>query len=114
MDEAKILLCRLSKGRVCGDVSSILGSLIVSKMSLAALERESVPEYKRRPHMLIERADRRTDPAINYCAQGPPQDHKAIAWKPTRKANDHVEESFVLDPEACKPNVPGKSKRCRW
>ncbi len=53
MDEGKILLCRLSKGRLGADVSSILGSLIVSKLSLAALERENVPEHKRRPHTLF-------------------------------------------------------------
>jgi hypothetical protein len=53
MDEGKILLCRLSKGRLGADVSSILGSLIVSKLSLAALERESVPEHRRRPHTLF-------------------------------------------------------------
>jgi type IV secretory pathway TraG/TraD family ATPase VirD4 len=53
MDEGKILLCRLSKGRLGADVSSILGSLIVSKISLAALERENVPEYKRRPFTLF-------------------------------------------------------------
>jgi hypothetical protein len=53
MDEGAILLCRLSKGRLGADVSSILGSLIVSKLALAALERENVPEYKRRPHTLF-------------------------------------------------------------
>jgi TraM recognition site of TraD and TraG/Type IV secretion-system coupling protein DNA-binding domain len=53
MDERRILLCRLSKGRLGADVSSILGSLLVSKLSLAALERENVPEYKRRPHTLF-------------------------------------------------------------
>src|SRR5207248_2511993 len=53
MDEGKILLCRLSKGRLGADVSSILGSLVVSKISLAALERENVPEYKRRHFTLF-------------------------------------------------------------
>jgi hypothetical protein len=31
-----------------------------------------------------------------YRAQGPPQDHKAIAWRPTGKATYHVPESFGL------------------
>ena len=53
MDEGAILLCRLSKGRLGSDVASILGSLIVSKLSLAALERENVPEHRRRPHTLF-------------------------------------------------------------
>jgi hypothetical protein len=53
MDEGKILLCRLSKGKLGADVSSILGSLIISKISLAALERENVSEYKREAHMLF-------------------------------------------------------------
>lgn len=53
MDGGKILLCRLSKGRLGGDVSSILGSLLVSKLSLAALEREAVAEHRRRPHTIF-------------------------------------------------------------
>ena len=53
MDEGKILLCRLSKGRLGADVSSILGSLIVSKLAIAALERENVPKHKRRAHTLF-------------------------------------------------------------
>jgi hypothetical protein len=31
-----------------------------------------------------------------YRAQGPPSDHKAIAWRPTGKATYHVPESFGL------------------
>ncbi|PWU05342.1 MAG: hypothetical protein C5B51_14755 [Terriglobia bacterium] len=53
MDRGAILLCRLSKGRLGADVSSILGSLIVSKISLAALERENMAEHRRRPHTLF-------------------------------------------------------------
>ena len=37
MDTGKILLCNLSKGALGEDVSSLLGSLIVSKLSLASL-----------------------------------------------------------------------------
>src|SRR5205823_2981671 len=53
MDEGSILLCRLSKGRLGADVSSILGSVVVSKLALAALERESVPENRHHRHTLI-------------------------------------------------------------
>jgi len=53
MDTGKILLCNLSKGALGEDVSSPLGSLIVTKLSLAALSRQDVPEADRRPHFLF-------------------------------------------------------------
>ena len=40
MDNGKILLCDLSKGALGEDVTSLLGSLIVTKLSLAALSRQ--------------------------------------------------------------------------
>jgi len=52
MDHGKILLCDLSKGALGEDVSSLLGSLLVTKLSLAALSREDVPEHDRRQHLL--------------------------------------------------------------
>jgi len=52
MDTGKILLCNLSKGALGEDVSSLLGSLIVTKLSLASLSRQDVPEVDRRPHYL--------------------------------------------------------------
>lgn len=52
MDTGKILLCNLSKGALGEDVSSLLGSLIVSKLSLASLTRQDIPEADRRPHFL--------------------------------------------------------------
>jgi hypothetical protein len=51
-DSGKILLCNLSKGALGEDVSSLLGSLIVTKLSLAALSRQDVPEEKLRSHFL--------------------------------------------------------------
>jgi hypothetical protein len=52
MDQGKILLCDLSKGALGEDVSSLLGSLLVTKLSLASLSREDVPEHDRRQHLL--------------------------------------------------------------
>ncbi|HUS10751.1 MAG TPA: type IV secretion system DNA-binding domain-containing protein [Pyrinomonadaceae bacterium] len=52
MDTGKILLCNLSKGALGEDVSSLLGSLIVTKLSLASLSRQNIPEADRRPHYL--------------------------------------------------------------
>jgi type IV secretory pathway TraG/TraD family ATPase VirD4 len=52
MDNGKILLCNLSKGALGEDVSSLLGSLIVTKLSLASLSRQDIPEADRRPHFL--------------------------------------------------------------
>jgi hypothetical protein len=44
IDNKKIILCNLSKGALGEDVSSLLGSLVVTKLSLAALSRQNVPE----------------------------------------------------------------------
>jgi len=52
MDTRKILLCDLSKGILGPDVSSLLGSLIVSSISLAALSRKDTPERDRVPFKL--------------------------------------------------------------
>src|SRR5204862_1999343 len=52
MDTGKILLCNLSKGALGEDVSSLLGSLIVTKLALASLSRQDTIEAERRPHFL--------------------------------------------------------------
>jgi hypothetical protein len=52
MDERRILLANLSKGALGDDVSSLLGSLIVTKLSLASLSRENIPEADRKLHIL--------------------------------------------------------------
>lgn len=52
MDSGKILLCNLSKGALGEDVSSLLGSLVVTKLALASLSRQDIPEAERRPHYL--------------------------------------------------------------
>jgi len=52
MDTSKIFLCDLSKGALGEDVSALLGSLIVTKLSLAALSRQDIPEAQRRSHLL--------------------------------------------------------------
>ena len=53
MDNKKIILCNLSKGALGEDVSSLLGSLVVTKLSLAALSRQNIPESQREPHYLF-------------------------------------------------------------
>lgn len=52
MDSGQILLCDLSKGALGEDVSSLLGSIIVTKLSLAALSRQDTAEDSRRLHVL--------------------------------------------------------------
>lgn len=49
MDEGKVLLVNLAKGRIGEGPATILGSLLVSALSLAALSRADAPEEKRRP-----------------------------------------------------------------
>ncbi len=47
MNNKKILLCDLSKGKIGEDTSSFLGSLVVAKIQLAALKRVDIPENRR-------------------------------------------------------------------
>lgn len=53
MDEGKILLVNISKGRIGEDASRLLGALIITKLQLAAMSRVDVPESERRDFMLI-------------------------------------------------------------
>jgi hypothetical protein len=53
MDEGKILLVNLSKGKLGEDNSSLLGSIIVGKILIAALSRADVPPERRKAFHLI-------------------------------------------------------------
>jgi len=52
MDEGKILLLNLSKGRVGEDNSALLGAMMITKMQLAAMSRVDTPENERRDFYL--------------------------------------------------------------
>jgi hypothetical protein len=52
MDDGKILIVNLSKGRIGDDASMLLGSLLVTNLQLAAMSRADVPETKRRDFSL--------------------------------------------------------------
>ncbi len=52
MDQKRIFLANLSKGKIGEDKSNLLGSTIVTKMYLAALERQDIPEEHRRDFYL--------------------------------------------------------------
>jgi DNA helicase HerA-like ATPase len=52
MDEGKILIVNLAKGRIGEDISSLLGAMMVTKIQLAALSRADVPIEKRRSFYL--------------------------------------------------------------
>lgn len=49
MDEGKILIANLSKGKLGEDNASLLGALLVTRIQLAALSRANIPEKDRRP-----------------------------------------------------------------
>lgn len=48
MDEGKILLVNLAKGKIGEDTSALLGALLVSRINMAALSRSDIPEEERR------------------------------------------------------------------
>jgi hypothetical protein len=52
MDNKKILLVDVSKGALGESASSVLGSLVVTKIALASLSRQDTPEDLRVPHLL--------------------------------------------------------------
>ena len=52
MDGGKILICNLSKGSIGEDASSILGSMLVTSIQLAALHRVKQSEESRKPFYL--------------------------------------------------------------
>lgn len=52
MDNKKILLVNVSKGALGESTSSVLGSLIVTKIALASLSRQDTSEHLRVPHLL--------------------------------------------------------------
>jgi hypothetical protein len=47
MDERKILLVNLAKGKIGEDASSLMGALLVTKIGLAGLSRADIPEENR-------------------------------------------------------------------
>jgi len=52
MDEGKILICNISKGKIGEDNSRLLGALVITKLQLAAMSRVDIPEEKRRDFYL--------------------------------------------------------------
>ena len=52
MDQQKILLLNLSKGRVGEDNSALLGAMMITKIQLAAMSRIDMPEYERKDFYL--------------------------------------------------------------
>jgi hypothetical protein len=51
MNKSRIVVCRFSKGRLGEEIAQILGSLVVSMISISALRREK--QRKRPPFMLV-------------------------------------------------------------
>ncbi len=52
MDEGKILLLNLSKGRIGEDNAGLLGGMMITKLQLAAMSRVDIPEAERKDFFL--------------------------------------------------------------
>ena len=48
MDEGKILLLNLSKGRIGEDAAAMLGAMLITKIQLAAMSRVDIPGDQRK------------------------------------------------------------------
>lgn len=71
MDEGKVLLCNLSKGRIGDDASMLLGSFLVTAIQLAAMSRADTPEEQRKDFYLYVADDQAVRPeAIDDAVQG--------------------------------------------
>ena len=53
MDQQKIVLVNLSKGKVGEEASRLIGSLIITKLQLAAMSRVDLPEHQRKGFTLM-------------------------------------------------------------
>jgi Type IV secretion-system coupling protein DNA-binding domain len=53
LDERRILIANLSRGRIGEDNSAILGSMLVAMLEQAAMSRADIDESLRQPHLLI-------------------------------------------------------------
>ena len=53
MDEQKILLINISKGKVGEDASKLLGGLLITKIQIAAMSRVDVPRHERKDFILV-------------------------------------------------------------
>lgn len=53
MDEGKVLLVNLAKGKIGSDSSSLLGGLLVTSLGLAAFSRSDIDERNRRPFYIV-------------------------------------------------------------
>ena len=52
MDEGKVLLINLAKGKIGDDSANVLGGLFVTALGLAAYSRADIPEERRRPFFI--------------------------------------------------------------
>lgn len=52
MDQGKILIVNLSKGRIGEDASQLLGALVITKLQLAAMSRVDIAEHERKDFYL--------------------------------------------------------------
>jgi type IV secretory pathway TraG/TraD family ATPase VirD4 len=53
MDEGKVLIVNLAKGKLGADTANVLGGLIVSSIANAAYSRQNIPESERKPFFLL-------------------------------------------------------------
>lgn len=53
MDESQIMICNLSKGTVGHDASTLLGSLLLSSLQVAAMSRADISEVERRDCVVV-------------------------------------------------------------
>jgi CxxC-x17-CxxC domain-containing protein len=71
MDEKKILIANISKGRIGEDNSRLLGALVITKLQLAAMSRVDIPEDQRNDFYLYvdEFQNFATDAFINILSE---------------------------------------------
>lgn len=71
MDEGKILIANLSKGRIGEDNSALLGAMLITKLQLAVMKRIDIPEAERKDFYLYidEFQNFSTDSFVNVLSE---------------------------------------------
>lgn len=90
LDSSQILICNLSKGTLGHEASTLLGSLLISSLQLAAMSRADVPEMNRPDSVIV------VDEVHSYLSERNPTFASALAESRKYRAS-YVLSTQLLD-----------------
>lgn len=105
MDRSDILVCNLSKGTVGHDASTLLGSLLISSLQIAAMSRADVPESERTDCVIV------VDEFHSYLAEGNTTMADALA-ESRKYRTSYVLSTQMLDGQLDSATLAGVLGNC--